>query len=343
MIRETQLFCRSIQEEDRSVLDFLDADLHVRQRTPGAALRDRGRLGRRLPPGLAGRHAPRRRPDPGEHHGGDLQPDPDLAGQAGQVDPREHAGHAARAAAFGRGGAQGRSGGRIGAHAPRADGAAPERPELRVVPRTDGPAGLRPGELRRDRGLAQRRGRAGDRCDGPAPDRSRVPGGRRAAGRAPVPSGCVRPLPRREDAHLCDWAAASAAPIVAPSIRSSLGSRRTDTASRPWCSPSSRASLSASRSRPEAHYEPNFKDLPQDRPEGPGRLDRPADARGNGARTALCRNGGGCRCAVARGVRLRPQRRSHARLDAPDCLGRGPRPAADPRAAPRRSRTMSSS
>ena len=42
--------------------------------------------------------------------------------------------------------------------APRADGGAPGRPEVRVVPSADGPAGLRPGELRRGGPLADQDG-----------------------------------------------------------------------------------------------------------------------------------------------------------------------------------------
>ena len=67
-----------------------------------------GRQGRRVPPGPA-----RRRPqrggllDAGEHPDRDLEPDPDLAGEAGQVDPRADPRHAAAAAAARRARAEG--------------------------------------------------------------------------------------------------------------------------------------------------------------------------------------------------------------------------------------------
>ena len=50
MKRETELFFGSIISENRSVLDLLNAELHVRQRTPGAALRNSEYLRDRLPP-----------------------------------------------------------------------------------------------------------------------------------------------------------------------------------------------------------------------------------------------------------------------------------------------------
>ena len=41
MHKETEMFFEAIDGEDRSILDFLDADLHVPQRAAGPALRDR--------------------------------------------------------------------------------------------------------------------------------------------------------------------------------------------------------------------------------------------------------------------------------------------------------------
>jgi hypothetical protein len=58
----------------------------VRQRAARAALRDRGRRGRLVPPGLPGRYPAGGCLDPGERPDGDVEPDADLAGQAGQVD-----------------------------------------------------------------------------------------------------------------------------------------------------------------------------------------------------------------------------------------------------------------
>ena len=47
--KETELFFESIMREDRSVLDLLGAELHVRQRTPGQALRHPQRVRQPLP------------------------------------------------------------------------------------------------------------------------------------------------------------------------------------------------------------------------------------------------------------------------------------------------------
>ena len=48
--QETELFFESILREDRSVLDLLRAELHVRQRAAGEALRHPARLRQPLPP-----------------------------------------------------------------------------------------------------------------------------------------------------------------------------------------------------------------------------------------------------------------------------------------------------
>ena len=137
--------------------------LHVRQRTPGAILRHRRRHWRLVSPGLAGRHAARRRVDAGERSGGDVQPESNLARQARQMDPGEHPGCAAVAPAVGRGSTEGRQRARRHArHTPAADGTAPDRPGLCLVPPPHGPAGLRTGKLRRHRRLAHHRRRATD-------------------------------------------------------------------------------------------------------------------------------------------------------------------------------------
>ncbi len=47
--QETELFVESVLREDRSVLDLLRAELHVRQRTAGQALRHPARLRQPLP------------------------------------------------------------------------------------------------------------------------------------------------------------------------------------------------------------------------------------------------------------------------------------------------------
>ena len=108
MLEETELFFESIQRRGPQRAGVPRRGLHVRQRTPGAALRHPRRQGRRVSPGLAGRYAAGRRADAGEHPDGDVQPDSHVAGEARQVDPGEHPGHTAVAAAVGRGSPQGR-------------------------------------------------------------------------------------------------------------------------------------------------------------------------------------------------------------------------------------------
>ena len=41
MRRETELFVEHVVREDRSILDFIDGEIHLRQRAAGAALRHR--------------------------------------------------------------------------------------------------------------------------------------------------------------------------------------------------------------------------------------------------------------------------------------------------------------
>ena len=125
---------RTCMREDRSVLDLLDADYtFVNERLA----RHYGIAGvrARISPRVAGRTTARRRADPGERADGHLEPDADLAGQAGQVDPGEHpratpppppppdVPQLARIAR--------RSADRL---APRAHGAAPREPQLRRLP-----------------------------------------------------------------------------------------------------------------------------------------------------------------------------------------------------------------
>ena len=93
-------------------------------------------------------------------------------------------------------------------------------------------------------------------------------GAGRAAGRAPVAAGCVRPLPRREDAHL------RPRPRPRPRRPPRRGPDRrqartaTDTGSRRWCWPSSRAGRSSRADRRRQHHEERSGDLPADGPEG---------------------------------------------------------------------------
>jgi hypothetical protein len=63
--QETRLFIDSTLNEDRSVSDLLRADLHVRERTPGASLQDSWHLRHALPPRHAAVQAARRPARPG--------------------------------------------------------------------------------------------------------------------------------------------------------------------------------------------------------------------------------------------------------------------------------------
>ena len=123
--------------------------LHVPERAAGRPLRHPRRLGRQLPQGeAAGRQPPRRADDAGQRPQGDRQRHDDLAGAARPLDHGAHPGAGdAAPAAVGRGRRAGHP--RRGDDPPAA-GEAPGRRELRVLPQQDGPAGLRPGELRRD-------------------------------------------------------------------------------------------------------------------------------------------------------------------------------------------------
>ena len=128
----------------------------------------------------------------------------------------------------------------------RPDGAAPRESGLRLVPSGDGPAGLRPRELRRHRTLARRR-------RGRRAGRHRRGARRRHAGRHPgrVPRGAHRlRRQRRPDHHArsCSATPSGARPSTTtsrPSGGSSPPRRRTATAGRP----SSSASPAACRFR----------------------------------------------------------------------------------------------
>ena len=205
-----------------------------------------------------------------------------------------------------------------------------DEPEVCLVPRPDGPARLRPGELRRHRRLA-------DRTTAASPiDASGVlPGGRAfdgpggAAGR-PADRRGVRPLPRREDAHLRPRPGARTAPTAAPSteIVAQAGRQRYRFSALVLADRRERPVPDADADREERHEEA-LHDLPADGPPGPGRVGRPALLEAMTPRRlgpASPANG-----PDADGVRVRPERGPHARLDARD-RGRL-RPAADPRAA----------
>ena len=85
MRRETELFFEDIVRNDRSILDFFNGELHVRERAARSALRHSERLRPGVPPrGVSGQHAPRD-PRPGQHPRADVDREPHVAGAARQV------------------------------------------------------------------------------------------------------------------------------------------------------------------------------------------------------------------------------------------------------------------
>ena len=105
--QETELFFESIMREDRSVIDLLDAELHLRQRAAGAALRHSERLRQLLPSSDAERSGAPRPARAGQHPDDHVVSEPHVAGAARQVDPREHPRHAALGTAAERADAEG--------------------------------------------------------------------------------------------------------------------------------------------------------------------------------------------------------------------------------------------
>ena len=160
-VRETELFVGSQLRDDRSVVELLTADYtFVNERLarhygiPGVY----GPRFRRVEWG--GRPAPRAA-RAGQHPHRDVPRHPHLAGGAGQVDPREPARHAPAAPAPRRAGAARARRERRARLAAGAARGAPRQPRLLGLPLADGPAGLRPRELRRGGSVARRRRRRG--------------------------------------------------------------------------------------------------------------------------------------------------------------------------------------
>ena len=121
--------------------------LRDRERADGEALRHPRGVRPRVPQGEAARRPPRRGRHDGQHAHRHLEPDPDLAREAGQVDFRERPRRRPVAPAPGR--ARTPADRRVEGHPPRADGTAPGEPELRRLPRQARPARVRAGEFRR--------------------------------------------------------------------------------------------------------------------------------------------------------------------------------------------------
>ncbi len=153
MKTETRMFFDSMLRENRPDQRVRHRAVHVPQRATGQVLRHH----RRRRPGVPARGShdrrARRRARPRQRARRLELSDAHLRGHSGQVHPAEHPGDAAPAAADGRPGARRGRRGHDDVASP-ADGEAPDELDLRVLPQPDGPARLRPRELRRDRQVA---------------------------------------------------------------------------------------------------------------------------------------------------------------------------------------------
>ena len=203
--RETELLFRTIVQEDRSVIDFLERRLHVRGRAAGRALRHPDVHGSRMRRVTSCRQqstprAARPRQHPDDHVGGQ----PHVAGRARQVGAREPARRAAAAAAARRRDESG-EGPRAGQGdlASPAARAAPRQPGVRVVPSADGSDRPHARELRPHRQVAHGRRPDRDRRLRPADRRHEAQWPAVAARRAARALGRLRHRRRREDADLC--------------------------------------------------------------------------------------------------------------------------------------------
>ena len=172
-------FVSSIVREDRSLLELLAADYTFLNQRLAEHYGIPQRLRLAVPPRDADRSESPRPAGAGQHADGDVVSQPHLGGAARQVDSREPARHAAAAAAADVPELKAAPHGKAADHA-RADGGAPRQPDLRILPRADGPDRVRAGELRRRRqvadqgcGRADRRQRASCRT---APDSRGRPG-----------------------------------------------------------------------------------------------------------------------------------------------------------------------
>ena len=241
MLRETRLFCRSIQEEDRSILDFLDADDTFVNERLARHYGIEGVRGRRLPTGLAGRDAEAWRADPGEHPRGHVEPNRTSPVKRGKWILENILGIAPRPPPSG---VEALKEG-------EASGPARTLRERMERHRSDPACASCHGRMdplgfaleNFDAVGAWRTHENGQAIDAsgrfPAGREFRGPEGlRRAAPRSP---GRLRPLPRREDAHLRARPRPRSLRPPGTSTGSSPGWRATIIGSRPWSWPSSRA------------------------------------------------------------------------------------------------------
>ena len=77
MIRETETVLRDVVQNDRSILEFLDADYTFVNDRLARHYGIAGRQRQRVPQGEAAGRPPRRHRDAGQHADGDLEPDAD--------------------------------------------------------------------------------------------------------------------------------------------------------------------------------------------------------------------------------------------------------------------------
>ena len=178
---------RASSREDRSVVELLSADYTFLNERLARHYGIPGVTGKPLPAGVPRRQGTGggpspRPPRPRQHPRRDLLRQPHVAGAPGEVAARERAGDAAGPAPARHPAPARRGRGGRAAHGPRAARATPGEPRLRRLPRADGPAGLRPRELRRHRPVADQRRRVSRRRLG----RAR----RRASPRSTAPAGC---------------------------------------------------------------------------------------------------------------------------------------------------------
>ena len=147
--------------EDRSVVELLTAELHVRQRAAGAALSDPERLRQPLPAGDLRRRDPWRPARSGQHPDGRprIRTGPrrscGASGCSRTCSARRRRRRRPMCRRSKENGADGRAA--LGA---RADGGASQEPGLRRLPRADGSAGVLAREFRRARASGGRRAMA---------------------------------------------------------------------------------------------------------------------------------------------------------------------------------------
>jgi len=224
-----------------------------------------------IPPRLAGRHPEGRRPDAGEHPGGHVQPDSDVTGQARQVDPGEPPGCTALAAAVRRGGPQGGQGDRLVGNAPAANGAAPDRPGLCLLPPSHGPARLSGWRTSTPSAVGGR-----TRGITPSIHPASCPAGESSGARRSLRAALLarrdafaRCLAEKMLTYALGLRPRGGAGSSSGRTESSPGSPGTDTGSRPWCSPSSRANRSATPRSQEGSHEESRRNHAEDSPTGP--------------------------------------------------------------------------